>query len=98
LVRVGWCLCSLFAVKCQDKIILSIDNGKKLSDDLYSPHVPPYFTDALDTFVAKALGKIGPEAKEAVPALIQTLEDEDAWMCHAAAEALGEIGRKMTEE
>ncbi|MDW8100242.1 MAG: HEAT repeat domain-containing protein, partial [Anaerolineae bacterium] len=41
---------------------------------------------------AGALGRIGPEAKEAVPALIQALRDEHAWVREAAAEALGRIG------
>lgn len=44
--------------------------------------------------VADALGKIGPAAKDAVPALIDCLKDEDpTWRVPvSAASALGEIG------
>lgn len=42
--------------------------------------------------VADALGRIGPEAKEAAPALIAALKDQDAFIRNSAAEALGEIG------
>jgi hypothetical protein len=41
---------------------------------------------------AGALGKIGPGAEKAVPALIQALKDEDRWVREAAAGALGKIG------
>ena len=40
-----------------------------------------------------ALGEIGPEAKEAVPALVAVLKDEDKDVRYAAAWALGQIGR-----
>ena len=42
--------------------------------------------------VAEALGKIGPAAKEAVPALIEALKDPDIDVRRSVAEALGEIG------
>ncbi len=41
---------------------------------------------------AKALGKIGPEARAAVPYLIKLLDDRDMMLRWAAAGALGEIG------
>jgi len=40
----------------------------------------------------EALGRIGPEAKEAVPALIKTLEDKDWNVRVCTAWALGQIG------
>ena len=40
---------------------------------------------------ASALGKIGPEAKEAAPALIQALQD--SYVRYCAVEALKRIGR-----
>ncbi len=42
---------------------------------------------------AIALGRIGPAAKEAVPALITALKDENKYVRRVAAEALGRIGR-----
>ena len=45
---------------------------------------------------ALALGKIGPQTKEVVPALIQALKD-DFGPRSAAATALGEIGPEATE-
>jgi HEAT repeat protein len=41
---------------------------------------------------AQALGWIGPEAKEAVPALIAALTDQEAEVRRSAAYALGEVG------
>src|SRR5215813_1203778 len=41
---------------------------------------------------ARALGNIGPEAKEAVPDLIAALKDQDALVRGYAAGALGNIG------
>src|SRR5262249_30913902 len=41
---------------------------------------------------AQAIEKIGPAAKDAVPALIQTLKDNDPDVREGAARALGEIG------
>ncbi len=46
---------------------------------------------------ALALGLIGPAAKEAVPALIATLRDEDGLVRGYAAYALGEIGPAANE-
>ena len=42
----------------------------------------------------EALGKIGPKAEKAVPALIQALKDKDAWVRKAAKEALAKIQKK----
>ena len=47
---------------------------------------------------AFALGKYGPQATAAVPALIKTLKDSDAAVREAAASALGEIGPSDHEE
>jgi HEAT repeat protein len=41
---------------------------------------------------ALALGCLGSEAKEAIPALTQALRDEEVWVCDAVAWALGQIG------
>lgn len=41
---------------------------------------------------ARTLGKIGPDAVAAVPALIEQLQDDDALVREHAAEALGDIG------
>ena len=46
---------------------------------------------------AGALGGIGPEAKEAIPALIAALKDDDPWVRRTAAEALGGIGPAAKE-
>ncbi|UCG67572.1 MAG: HEAT repeat domain-containing protein, partial [Deltaproteobacteria bacterium] len=46
---------------------------------------------------AVALGKIGSEAKEAVPSLIKALGDSDPGMRYRAAEALGKIGSEAKE-
>jgi HEAT repeat protein len=43
---------------------------------------------------ADALGRIGPGAKAAVPALLEALQDEQASLRALAAQALGEIGRE----
>jgi HEAT repeat protein len=42
--------------------------------------------------VASILGKIGPEANAAVPALIEAFRDEDKFVRRIAAEALANIG------
>jgi len=41
---------------------------------------------------AKALGEIGPEAKPAIPALIQLLDNQYSYVRSSAAEALEAIG------
>jgi HEAT repeat protein len=41
---------------------------------------------------ARALEQKGPEAKDAIPALIEALEDEDEYVRTAASRALGKIG------
>ncbi|MGD2127438.1 MAG: HEAT repeat domain-containing protein [Desulfobacteraceae bacterium] len=46
---------------------------------------------------AEALGKIGPEAAEAVPALIRSLKSVDDLVRARAAEALGDIGAAAEE-
>jgi HEAT repeat protein len=43
-------------------------------------------------FAAQALGKMGPGAKDAVPALTKALGDQNALLRLCAARALGEIG------
>jgi HEAT repeat protein len=40
---------------------------------------------------AEALGRVGPEARPAVPLLVQALKDEDSDVQDAAAEALKRI-------
>ena len=42
---------------------------------------------------ARALGRIGPEAREAIPPLVETLNDENSDLRAEAAEALGGIGQ-----
>src|SRR5690606_26045519 len=46
---------------------------------------------------AKELGEMGPEAKEAVPALRKALRDSDAYVRRFSAEALGAIGPAAKE-
>jgi HEAT repeat protein len=46
---------------------------------------------------AAALGSLGLDAQDAVPALLQALEDEDAELRVSAAEALGKIGAAEIE-
>ena len=41
---------------------------------------------------ARALGKIGPDAKAAVPALTNALKEENIFVRHEAVSALGSIG------
>jgi len=54
-----------------------------------------------DTYVresaAEALGEIGPDAKEAIPTLIDLLQDREAYVRKSAANALGEIGPHAKE-
>ena len=45
----------------------------------------------------KALGKIGPAAKEAIPEILQSLRDKDSDLRKAAVEALGKIGSEDGE-
>ena len=40
----------------------------------------------------KAIGRIGPKAKEAVTTLMEFLDDSDKWLRFISAEALGKIG------
>ena len=48
--------------------------------------------------IVEALGRIGPEAKEAVPLIVRSLKDDyDPNVRVAAVEALGEIGSEATE-
>ena len=41
---------------------------------------------------AELLGRIGPEARQAVPALMEAMKAPDSVLCACAIEALGEIG------
>jgi HEAT repeat protein len=41
--------------------------------------------------VMRALGQMGPDAKQAVPQLLAAVQDEDSWVRYAAADALGNI-------
>ena len=43
---------------------------------------------------ARALGKIGPKAEKAVPALVRALKDKNEYVRQWAASALGKIGPK----
>lgn len=43
-------------------------------------------------YAAQALGRFGPAAADAVPALIDALADEDGWVQSEAVRALGKIG------
>lgn len=47
---------------------------------------------------AEALGKIGPEAKAAVPALIEALKDGDRWIRAPAERALEKINTPETRK
>ena len=47
--------------------------------------------------VAEALGLIGPDAKDAVPALVEALKDENINVRRYAAGALGQIGSNAKE-
>jgi HEAT repeat protein len=47
---------------------------------------------------AKALGKIGPQAKNAVPALMELLKDKESNVQKAAAEALRKIQEEKSRE
>jgi len=54
-----------------------------------------------DTYVrdsaAEALGEIGPDAKNAIPTLIDLLQDREVYVRKSAANALGEIGPYANE-
>jgi HEAT repeat protein len=54
--------------------------------------VRPQSPATLQVMAAKALGKIGPEARTAVPALLRAMDDRDLMLRLVAAEALGGIG------
>jgi HEAT repeat protein len=43
-------------------------------------------------FAVEALGQIGPAAEKAIPALVATMERQEAFLADEAAEALGKIG------
>ena len=45
-------------------------------------------------FAAMALGNIGPEARDAVPSLINCLSDDDEYLKRAACESLGKIAAR----
>jgi HEAT repeat protein len=47
--------------------------------------------DRYRAMAASSLGRLGPEAKAAVPALTAALQDEDDMVREHAAEALGQI-------
>jgi HEAT repeat protein len=59
----------------------------------HNPRIP----QASASWLAEASRTIGPEAKEAVPALIAALKDQDAGVRWEAATALGEIGLEAKE-
>ena len=48
--------------------------------------------ERLAHYAAETLGEIGPKARAAVPALVETLRTGDKWLRRDAAEALGKIG------
>jgi HEAT repeat protein len=48
--------------------------------------------DTLSELAVKALGSIGPDARAAVPSLIELLDDQYVYLRLASADALGEIG------
>jgi len=48
--------------------------------------------------IVEALGRIGPESKEAVPLIARSLKDDyDPNVRAAAAEALGEVGQRAAK-
>ena len=47
---------------------------------------------------AKALAKIGPDAKAAIPALTELLKDEERWVSAAAEYALEKISSKKKKK
>ena len=62
-----------------------------LNDGIEQTNRPAY--DSLRAAAAQALGKFGPAAKAAVPALVQRIEDENAYVRVSAATALWRITR-----
>jgi HEAT repeat protein len=62
-----------------------------LNDGIDETNRPAY--DSLRAAAAQALGQFGPTAKAAVPALVERLEDENAYVRVSAATALWRINR-----
>ena len=56
------------------------------------PKGEPRKEESAAAHAAELLGKIGPEARQAVPALIEAVESRDSFLVGCAIEALGEIG------
>jgi len=56
--------------------------------------VGPQSPATLQVMAVKALGKIGPGARAAVPPLVKAMDDRDIMLRIEAAQALGEIGPK----
>jgi HEAT repeat protein len=64
--------------------------------ELTSPAASP-FAERPAASAAKTIGRIGPEARRAVPALLMAVCREDIVVCNAAIEALEKIGPEAKE-
>ena len=74
--------------------LIAIVESKRNADKAVGPHKPERESTVWEPSAqaAELLGRIGPEAHQAVPALIEAMKTPDRILCGCAIEALGEIG------
>jgi HEAT repeat protein len=70
------------------QLLLELDVAFKLALDLESPD------RGVRSRAVGALGKLGPDARAAIPALLKALDDRDVYVARGVASALGRIGLK----
>ena len=92
LLNINTCLLTIFLFLQPAICTQNIDEQKNNEIKELIEHLK-YKDDSVRWYAAEALGRIGPDAKESVPALIDALKkDKDDYVRGAADEVLGRIG------